>query len=181
MLTILDEESFRMDKMLICLSGQHEMTRDFSGFRNLFTLNFFPKPLYHAYKLSAKLGGEKLSCDKPYVGKTYSIFPTRRDGGSVAVLFTHCTDDLCDTAEEEITLTFKNIRGNARIWTIDGETANAYAFFQKMGAPENLSEEQILQIRNAAQCEPVTAQLSEDNRLCFIAKKNSVTLVEIIP
>ena len=44
-----------LSKMLICLSGQHEMITDFSGFRNFFTLNFIRKPIYNAYILASKL------------------------------------------------------------------------------------------------------------------------------
>lgn len=182
MLTLLDQQDFTPDKMLICLSGQHEMTRDFSGFRNLFTLNFFPKPLYHAYTLSAKLGCDKLACDKPYADTTYSIFPTRREDGSVAVLFAHCADDFSDIAEEGISLTFHGIQGNVRLWKIDCETANAYTAFLKIGAPKDLSAEQIRHIQERAACRPVEiGSLPESQIVQYTAKPNSVTLVEIFP
>ena len=42
------------------------MKVDFSGFRNFFTLNGYPKPIYNAFALASKLGTEKLgSPDKP--------------------------------------------------------------------------------------------------------------------
>ncbi len=181
MLTILDESDNALNKMLICLSGQHEMTIDFSGFRGLFTLNFFAKPIYNAYKLAAKLGDEKLYCDKPFVGENYSVFPTKKSDGSVSVLLAHCADDLRGNEEEEITLKFKNVSGKARIWIIDEDNSNAFSAFKKMGSPEELSDEQILEIRKAGECEPIDCLLSNDNSIKFIAKKNSVALVEIVP
>ena len=41
----LIHSGLNLKKLLICLSGQHEMTEDFSGFRNFFTLNFIKKPM----------------------------------------------------------------------------------------------------------------------------------------
>ena len=48
-----------MDKQIqglfICLSGQHEMTEEFEGFRNFFTLSFIAKPIYNAHILDRVL------------------------------------------------------------------------------------------------------------------------------
>jgi hypothetical protein len=44
-----------MSNLMICLSGQHEMKYDFTGFRNFFSLNFFAKPIYSAFILASKL------------------------------------------------------------------------------------------------------------------------------
>ena len=52
-----------IDKMMICLSGQHEMKTDFSGFRGFFTLNGYPKPIYNAYVLTARLGEKRLAVE----------------------------------------------------------------------------------------------------------------------
>ena len=41
---------------MICLSGQHNLKREFHGYRSFFTLHGFPKPIYNAYALCAKLG-----------------------------------------------------------------------------------------------------------------------------
>lgn len=181
MLTIFDEYDNFIDKMLICLSGQHEMTTDFSGFRNLFTLNFFPKPIYNAYILSAKLGNQKLFCDKPFVGENYSIFPTKSDNGRIAVLITYCTDDFSELESTEISLKFDKILGKTVLWKIDEQTSNAFYAFKKMGSPANLTEEQILKIRKCGECKPIEYNTSNDNIIKFTAHKNSVTLIEIIP
>ena len=52
----LIESGINISKMMICLSGQHEMVVDFSGFRNFFTLNFIAKPIYNAHLLTSKMG-----------------------------------------------------------------------------------------------------------------------------
>lgn len=41
---------------MICLSGQHNLKREFHGYRSFFTLHGFPKPIYNAYAICAKLG-----------------------------------------------------------------------------------------------------------------------------
>ena len=40
---------------MLCLSGQHELTEEFTGFRGFFTLNYIAKPIYNAFALAAKL------------------------------------------------------------------------------------------------------------------------------
>lgn len=45
---------------MICLSGQHNLTKEFHGYRSFFTLHGFPKPIYNAYALCAKLGEHML-------------------------------------------------------------------------------------------------------------------------
>jgi hypothetical protein len=55
LLTRLSNHIVPVSKLMICLSGQHEMVTDFSGFRNFFTLNGIKKPIYNAYVLGAKL------------------------------------------------------------------------------------------------------------------------------
>lgn len=48
---------------MICLSGQHNLTKEFHGYRSFFTLHGFPKPIYNAYALCAKLGTHMLGGD----------------------------------------------------------------------------------------------------------------------
>ena len=50
-------------KMMLCLSGQHEMTEDFSGFRNFFTLKFIAKPIYNAFVMASKLGSQLVGAE----------------------------------------------------------------------------------------------------------------------
>lgn len=184
MITLYDGLELGIDRMLICLSGQHEMVTDFSGFRSFFTLNFFAKPIYNAFKLGGKLGEEKLWCDTPYITDEYSIFPTKSGDGRVSIMLSHCTDDFKELKEEQLEIKLDGIKGEAkaRLWIIDKDNANAYEEFKKIGSPENLTEEHILHIRKKAECVPQDLGTVENGETIKLnAKSNSVMLLEIIP
>ena len=79
-----------ISKMMICLSGQHEMTEDFSGFRNFLTMNFIAKPIYNAYILASRLG-EYLLCAQTPTPNLF-VVPTKNQSGDYAVLLSYSSD-----------------------------------------------------------------------------------------
>lgn len=180
MLTLYDELDLGIEKMMICLSGQHEMVVDFSGFRNFFTLNFFAKPIYNAFKLAGKLGEKKIWCDTKNITEEYSILPTKTCEGTTAVLLSRCTDDLKELETEKVEIKLEGLKGDekARLWIIDKNNANAYEEFKKLGSPENLTQEQILHIREKAECVYTDTQII-DNTVSFDMQNFSTVLVEI--
>ena len=180
LITLYDEMNTGIEQMMICLSGQHEMVVDFSGFRNFFTLNFFAKPIYNAFKLAGRLGEEKLWCDTKNVTEEFSVLPTKTESGNVAVLLSRCTDDFKELGSESVTIGLKGLKGaeKAKIWVIDKENANAYETFKGLGAPQNLTDEQILYIREKAECVPQNVEI-KNNTVIFDMLNNSTVLVEI--
>lgn len=154
----------KLSKMLICLSGQHEMTEDFTGFRNFFTLNFIAKPIYNAHLLGAWLGTDMVE------GKTenenISLIPTRTDKG-YAVMATYASEyfaeDIPEVAEQ---LEFsENVAGKtAVVWAIDKTHTNPYRLFEKMGSPDVPTTEQIEQLRQEGQLKPVERYTLTENR-----------------
>jgi len=181
MLTLYDELELGIEQMMICLSGQHEMVVDFSGFRNFFTLNFFAKPIYNAFKLAGRLGEEKLWCNTENITDEYSILPTKTKKGTTAVLLSRCADNLKELKSEKVEIEFAGLTGNekARLWIIDKDNANAYEEFKKSGAPENLTEEQILHIRKNAECSATEIEL-KNNTISFVMNSHSTILLEIM-
>ena len=152
-----------IEKLLICLSGQHEMTEDFSGFRNFFTLNFIKKPIYNAYILAAKLGENLLRCsadivtDWPSGKDLVSVIPTKRADGSHAVLLCYGEGNLLmDIEDREETLEFEeDLKGKkVTVWCIDKEHTNPYRYAQKMGW-KDLTEEQINILREEGNLKPI--------------------------
>lgn len=180
MLTLYDELEMGIEQMMICLSGQHEMVVDFSGFRNFFTLNFFAKPIYNAYKLAAKLGEEKLWCDTKNITDEYSVLPTKSKDGRVSILISRCADDLRELSDDTVKIMVAGLKGGetARVWIIDKDNANAYEEFKKLGSPENLSEEQILHIREKAECVYKNIEIV-GNTVSLDMQNHSTILVEI--
>lgn len=151
------EENARLDNLLICLSGQHEMTKDFTGFRNFFSLNFIPKPIYNCYVLAAKLGDTllKAECEN----KNISIIPTKTEKG-YGVLLTYSSEffeeDLPEVTES---VCFADDVGDKTltVWCIDKETTNPYRLYQRLGLDDPTAE-QLQMLRDEGRLKPVKVQ-----------------------
>ncbi len=146
---------FEVEKMMICLSGQHEMTEDFSGFRNFFTLNFIKKPIYNAYILASKLGEKLLEVQKD--SAKIFVIPTKTVKDGYAVLLTYSADNFSEEIadREEIIEFEEDIKDKTiTIWGIDKEHTNPYRQYQKMDA-ETLNEEQIKLLRADGCLKPI--------------------------
>ena len=170
-----------VSKMLICLSGQHEMVEDFSGFRNFFTLNFISKPIYNAYCLAAKLGEDLLlaACGNENV----ALVPTKCDDGSYAVLLSYSSEyfeedlpEIMETVSFDEDITGKTVT----VWCIDKQTTNPYRLYQKMGV-ETPNEEQIKLLREEGNMKPqqsFVAKAGDEISLCLTA--NCTYLVTVV-
>ena len=159
----LMRSGLNIKRLLICLSGQHEMTEDFSGFRNFFTLNFIKKPIYNAHILASKLGKQILRCSAdmltsyPTYKDTVTVVPTKHEDGSYAILLCYGEGNLLmDIEDREETLEFEeDLKGKkVTVWCIDKEHTNPYRFAQKMGW-KDLTEEQIEVLREEGNLKPI--------------------------
>lgn len=172
------ENNFNISKLMICLSGQHEMTTDFSGFRNFFTLNFFAKPIYNAHVLASKLHENLLTaeseCDNLFV------IPTKDDNGNFAALLTYSSDYFEeDIPEKEEQITFDtDISGKKiTVYLIDKNTTNPYSLYQKKGITEP-SFEDIKELHEEGNIKPV-AQYDALEPVTLRLTANSVYLVTV--
>ena len=167
MICAMIEEGFKVDKMLICLSGQHEMTKDFTGFRNFFTLNFIRKPIYNAYVLAAKLGRDVLD----FEGGADNLFvlPTATEKG-FAVMLTYADDFFTDQlpARTEALRFEQDITGrNVTVYCIDKHHTNPYTMYLDQGMEAPLSSEQIKVLREEGKLKPVAE---------FVGSKDDIQL-----
>ena len=147
-----------ISKMVICLSGQHEMTEDFTGFRNFFTLNFIAKPIYNAYVLASKLGTGLLAAISD--DTNISIVPTKIENGDYAVILSyssmHFEEDIPD--KEEAVVFEEDIKDKTvTVWCIDRNTTNPYRLYEKNGisTPDN---EEVKLLREEGRLKPVKVQ-----------------------
>jgi len=143
-----------ISKMMICLSGQHEMTEDFSGFRNFFTLNFIAKPIYNAYILASKLGNELLAAQ--VTNENVFTIPTKNENGDYAVLLTYCAEDFDEElvgVEERIEFSEDITGKKITVWCIDRDNVNPYRLYQKMGI-EAPSGEDVKILREEGRLKP---------------------------
>ena len=172
------KENIPVDKMLICLSGQHEMQTEFTGFRGFFTLNHIPKPIYHAYTLAARMGDTLLDMADGQ-NDDLTVIPTLKADGTVSLMMVYANENL-DTELPDLDLTLEltglGNKTHVKTWRIDSKHANAYAVYESMGKPEMPSEDDVRSIRNQSRL----AATEEDytGKLELHMSNHSVVLVE---
>ena len=165
--------------LMICLSGQHEMVRDFTGFRNFFTLNFFAKPIYNAYVLAAKLhrGLLGVACDN----RNVFTIPTRDENGNLSILLSYSANRFDEnTPDDKETIAFDDsiIGKRVRIWLIDKDHTNPYSLWKKMGEPE-MTSDVIKTLRTESTLKPFAEFVAEENEIRIELTANCVYLVEV--
>ena len=167
-----------VSKMMICLSGQHEMVTDFSGFRNFFTLNFIKKPIYNAYILASKLGENLLdvTCDRENV----YVVPTENERGEEAVLLSysdaHFSEEI-PTVSEEIVFEKDIADKTVSVWCIDREHTNPYCLYQQLGI-ETPTAEELRILRREGTLKPILTQ-SGAEKLTLTLTPNSTYLITV--
>ncbi len=151
-------EGFQMEDLMICLSGQHEMTRDFTGFRNFFSLNFIAKPIYNCFVLASKLGEGLLEAKGELAG--LHILPTKTESGAYRVLLSYSSEyfeeDL-PACEQELRFDESLVGKTVTVYCIDKETTNPYRLYQKLDVVDP-TEEQIALLREEGRLKPVCVQ-----------------------
>lgn len=171
-----------ISKMLICLSGQHEMTEDFSGFRNFFTLNFIAKPIYNAYVLASKLHDTLIESESE--NQNVSVISTKNANGKYAVLMVYCAEnfdenlpDICEDVNFEENLEGKTLK----IYRIDKETTNPYRLYVKMNVKQQeLTPQDLALLRNEGNIKPVSlSTLRAQEHVSVKMSANSVVLITI--
>ena len=174
------DTGYDISKLVICLSGQHEMTEDFTGFRNFFTLNFIAKPIYNAHLLASRLGSDLVEA----VAEDENLFviPTKKDRDYRILLGyadEHFTENIPNRTES---LRFdEDITGKTvTLWSIDREHTNPYRLFEKMGSPETLTDGQLEALRGEGMLKPLAVYTAEGSTIQPITlHPNSIFLITV--
>ncbi|MBE7038200.1 MAG: hypothetical protein E7404_04770 [Ruminococcaceae bacterium] len=163
LVTNIIDNDMNVSKMLLCLSGQHEMTEDFSGFRNFFSLNFIRKPIYNAYALMSRIKENILysETDNPYV--TVLASKDEKDNYSLAITYssehfgteTDTWDDGLPNFKD--TVKIDDIHGDkcVTVWVIDDNNTNPYGVYKRKGYTKDLTKEQIEELKEVGRIKPV--------------------------
>ncbi len=169
---------YKMDMLCICLSGQHEMEEDFTGFRNFFTLNFITKPIYNTYILANRLGEDLLASD---YGENLFVVPTKNEKGNYSVMISYSSENFEENIpeiKEEITFD-EDISGKTvRVWCIDKNTTNPYRTWINMGMPE-IKDDVVTALRREGTLTPIREFTSEGSSLSLSFTPNSTYLITV--
>ena len=173
-----------LSKMMICLSGQHEMVVDFSGFRNFFTLNFIRKPIYNAYVLLRKLGNQLLDC--AWENQDMRALATLDDDGKLSVMLAYASkhfDKALPSVSEQICLEGLSGKKKVTLWKIDDSHVNPYKLALRNGwGVDDYTEEQLKVLREEGILKPCAIQtfdFDQQNPLDVSFDDNAVVLIEI--
>lgn len=145
-------------ELMICLSGQHEMEQDFTGFRNFFTLNFIKKPIYNAHVMAGRLKGKLICAD---VGdENISLIPTTDGKGNYSVLLSYSADNgdiNLPEKTEQVVFADDVSDKTVTVFCIDRDNTNPYRLFEreKMTVPD---KEQIFALRREGDLKPMIVQ-----------------------
>lgn len=174
------------ERMMICLSGQDYNSCDFDGHRTFFTARGWGKPLYNAFVMATRLGGERLAvegvCDK-----NCGIIATRSHDGRIAVALYNHESDFGREGEREtvpVQLELPELPGRFRVERrrIDTVFSNAFTAWSRVGCPTTPTVwecEQISRRARLEKCRPDEAASDRWNGEVVLTP-NSVELLEFI-
>ena len=176
----LIESGINISKLMICLSGQHEMVTDFSGFRNFFTLNFFAKPIYNAHLMTSKM--EDFLVESHTDNDNVFAVSTKNENGCYSTLLTYCSqffeEDLPSITEE---LSYaEDIHGKTvTVYCIDKTHTNPYRLYERMKIEGEPNEEQIKLLREEGNLVPLYSYVSDGSPIKLDLTCNATYLVLI--
>lgn len=167
-----------VDKLMICLSGQHEMTEEFTGFRGFFTMSNIAKPIYNGFVLAARLKENILaySCGDNNI----FVIPTKDENNNISVLVSYSDDDFSENLPEKSeTIAFKeNITGKkVTVFCIDKTHTNPYRMYEKMGVKVPTAE-QLEMLREEGRLKPIAEYIAGENeKISLKLTANSCILI----
>ena len=172
----------------------------FAGFRSLAS-NGLDKPVLNVFRMFARMGGARIPVrsdgeipldiitrrgvrEKPDVAAIASL-----DSGRVTVLLWHYHDDDEPGAEAAVELSLEHLPVPAgeltlRHHRIDGEHSNAFAAWQRLGAPPQPTPEQYSQLEAAGHLQllepPGKVQVEQGKAILrVVLPRQAVSLVEL--
>jgi xylan 1,4-beta-xylosidase len=142
----------------------------FAGYRQLST-NGVNLPVLNVFRMFARLGPERIAANSSAQisldqivaegvrGETdVGTLATRMPKGEVAVLIWNYHDDDLPGADAAVHLVINGLKlkaaSSATLWRVDGANANAFAAWQKMGAPQSPNATQYQELEKASELVP---------------------------
>jgi xylan 1,4-beta-xylosidase len=142
----------------------------FAGYRQLST-NGVDLPVLNVFRMFARLGPERITASSSAQipleqivadgvrGETdVGVLATRSPQGEVAVLIWNYHDDDVPGPDAAVHLTIAGLKpkaaGSATLWRVDGANANAFAAWQRIGAPQSPNATQYQELEKASELVP---------------------------
>ncbi len=183
MVTKFLDQGLKVDGMMICLSGQHEMKQNFTGFRNFFTLDFVPKPIYQAYVMLRRLAEIRVEATTDQ--RNASVLACRAASGKHTILISYAARHF-DQALPELhdIIRIEGVRNvhTAKLTIVDEHHCNPYGLYCEKSMQEPLNDLQIAMLQEEAMLKPEVIPVREEDGVAEIPislTNNALALIEI--
>lgn len=183
MIDLYIKNNVDISKMMICLSGQHGLKKDFEGYRSFFTLSGYKKPIYNAYAAAAMLGDTLIECEHD---SSLGVIPTKDTDGNIVTALYYTDPRLSFTPENKLVrLKIYLPEGKYRSvhYRIDRDNCNSYSEWCKCGRPQCADQSERERVMSAGELAPWYTDDSVyfgEYTCDIVMTPNSVSLVKLI-
>ncbi len=162
----------------------------FAGYRQLST-NGVDLPVLNVFRMFAKMGPERIAAtssaqvpldtivkDGVRGDADIGALATRTPDGRIAVLLWHYHDDDVAGPVAQVKLDIAGAKtGSAKLWRVDGEHANAFTGWQRMGSPQSPNEKQYAALETASAMREETVTAAGDRSFTIALPRQGVALL----
>jgi len=164
----------------------------FAGYRQLAT-NGVDLPVLNVFRLFAKLGETQLASTSSAQVPLDTVMTrgvsgdadvgslaTRTKDGKIALLLWHYHDDDVAGPDAQIRVSLTGLHrspGNATLWRVDPDHANAFAVWRKMGEPRSPNGKQYAALAAASQMHPENVTVGAGGTIDVRLARQGVALV----
>ncbi|MGN7159804.1 GH39 family glycosyl hydrolase [Sphingomonas sp. SAFR-052] len=164
----------------------------FAGYRQLST-NGVDLPVLNVFRMFAKLGPERIAAtssaqlpldtivrDGVRGDADIGALATRTPDGRVAVLLWHYHDDDVAGPVAQVKLDLAGMKaGSATLWRVDGDHANAFTAWQRVGSPQSPNEKQYAELEAASAMQPETVSATGGRSFIIALPRQGVALLTL--
>ncbi|MBA3912749.1 MAG: glycosyl hydrolase family 39 [Acidobacteriales bacterium] len=146
----------------------------FYGGYGLIAIRGIPKPAFNAFKVLHHLGTERLAVNSD------SALVTRKPDGSLQVAIWNLQPPGSSGAKKDFVLRFpESKQTEAQVWMVDEHHGDFHATYKSMGSARYPSEQQIEQLRSAAELQDPTTMRIPSSGLVLRVPAHGLALVEV--
>jgi xylan 1,4-beta-xylosidase len=146
----------------------------FYGGFGLIATDDIPKAAYNAFKLLHKLGNQRILLDSD------SALLTRRDDGTLVLALWNYSPPEQRGVPKTLMLQFRSAKvRRAVISRVDGEHGDVRSAYEKMGSPRYPTQDQIRELRRAAELPNPESRKLKNNELNLTLPAQGLALIEL--
>ncbi|HWY56101.1 MAG TPA: hypothetical protein VNZ03_16665 [Terriglobales bacterium] len=146
----------------------------FYGGFGLIATDDIPKAAYNAFKLLHKLGNQRILLDSD------SALLTRRDDGTLVLALWNYSPPEQRGVPKTLMLQFRSAKvRRAVISRVDGEHGDVRPAYEKMGSPRYPTQDQIRELRRAAELPNPESRKLKNNELNLTLPAQGLALIEL--